>query len=56
MEGSPDEEDGRPGAPAGRARGPERPRAEPNLWILVGITALSLALAVAVLLLTAIGP
>ena len=56
MEGSPDEEDGRLSTPVRRTHGPERPRAEPNLWILVGITALSLAIAVAVLVLTAIGP
>ena len=56
MEGPPDEQEGRSGAAAGPAHGSERPRAEPNLWILVGITALSLALAAAVLLLTAIGP
>ena len=56
MEGSPDEHEGRSGPSTGPAHGPERPRAEPNLWILVGITALSLALAAAVLLLTAIGP
>ena len=56
MEGSPDEEHGRPGASAPGAHGPARPRAEPNLWILVGITALSLVIAVGVLALTAIGP
>lgn len=53
MEGSPDEEDARSTGPAGP--GPrERPRAEPNGWILLGITALALALTVAVLVLSAI--
>jgi len=55
MEGSPDEEPGQPGALAPGTRGPQRPRAEPNLWILIGITVLSLVIAVGVLALTAIG-
>ena len=55
MEGPPDEEHRRPGTSLPGAHGPERPRAEPNLWILIGITALSLLIAVSVLALTAIG-
>ncbi len=52
MEGSPDEEHGQ----SGRAtHGPERDPAPPNLWILIGITVLSLAITALVLILTAIG-
>ncbi len=52
MEGSPDEEHGQPGR---AAHGPRRQPAPPNLWILLGITVLSLAITVLVLILTAIG-
>ena len=52
MEGPPDEESqrGRRSGPAGHPY--QRPRNPPNLWILVGLTALALALAAAVLLAT----
>lgn len=52
MEGSPDEETQ---AAAGRGQ-PPPPRAKPNLWLLVGITLLSLLTAAAVILLTVVSP
>jgi len=49
MEGAPDEGSGRP------AVGPGHPQpAKPNLWILIGMTLLALAISVAVLVLTAL--
>ena len=54
MEGPPDEEP-RSGPTEGKQR-PETARAKPNLWILVGITLLSLLMTAAVLLLTALSP
>ena len=49
MEGFPDEE---PERPSGQADQHERPRAQPNLWILIGITILSLVLTILVLTVT----
>ncbi len=43
------------GSPGRAAHGPRRRPAPPNLWILLGITVLSLAITVLVLILTAIG-
>jgi hypothetical protein len=54
VEGSPDEQDGRPGSPSRRVDHPYPPRNPPNLWILVGLTALALVMAVLVLIATAL--
>ena len=37
-----------------RAMDPHRPRARPNLWLLIGITALALVIAALVLVATAL--
>jgi hypothetical protein len=49
MEGFPDDHEGRSAVGPGH-----RQPAKPNLWILVGMTLLALAISVAVLVLTAL--